>query len=279
MTVNQFNSNTWLVSDNVSTELISFDGLVKMKIEIYPNGEDQLQQNYVSLYAQLLSDNKHCYASMLKYNILTPANLLKYTAWTVDYWTKKNTRAGISRYISRQTCQDINEGLLDGGNLNIKVECMCMSTSEEKANRLVSSSRDDFIDITYEWIVCDLPAYLNFSVGVIPGPLFPPNKDATQFFMHLIPVDENEYKADYISMQICLMSQDTKGQVLLLNSTVAVRIFRKNEETQKFGPYLAVYEETRNCWGPKNILSYEKAMLDQCIAFEYYGTYLLSKTF
>ena len=59
------------MSDSLSLELISSDELVKIKIEIYPNGEDQLQQSFISIYAHLLSDNKHCYASMLKFSILT----------------------------------------------------------------------------------------------------------------------------------------------------------------------------------------------------------------
>ena len=127
--------------------------------------------------------------------------------------------------------------------------------------------------MNYVWIVCNLPAYLNMTTGRIPGPYFPSNKDVAQFHLQLIPLDDNDNKAEYITMLICLMDQwYTKRSPLQLNYTVSIRILKKYEEKRNFGPFSAVYEETI-CWGPRNILSYETATCDQCIAFEYHGIY------
>ena len=46
-------------------------------MSVYPSGYQKLYENYVSVYAGLLSSRQHCHVSTIQLSILTPKNIQK----------------------------------------------------------------------------------------------------------------------------------------------------------------------------------------------------------
>ena len=116
ITLENFSSSVWKVSDFTSKILVSTDGLVKMKINVYPNGFQKLHENYVSVYASLLSSRQHCHVSTIQLSILTTKRIQANEKSFYNYWPKYETTSGLHQFISHQTCRNISEGLLNGDN-------------------------------------------------------------------------------------------------------------------------------------------------------------------
>ena len=53
ITVENFSSDIWKALNSTSKILVSIDGLVKLKINVFPNGSHKHYENYVSIYARL----------------------------------------------------------------------------------------------------------------------------------------------------------------------------------------------------------------------------------
>ena len=135
-----FSSGKRKVSDFTSQILVSTDGLVKMKISVYPIGYNQLYENYVGVYANLLSSRQHCHVSTIQLSILTPKRIQTSEKSFYCYWPEYKTDYGLHQFISHQTCRNISEGLLNGDKLTTFIQVFCTSHSERQSESLINSS-------------------------------------------------------------------------------------------------------------------------------------------
>ena len=159
ITVENFFRGVWKVSDFTSKILASTDGLVKMKINVYPNGFQKLYENYVSVHASLLSSRQHCHVSTIQLSILTPKRIQANEKSFYYNWPEYETDNGLHQFISHQTCRNVSEGLLNGDKLTIFIQVFCTSHSERQSESPINSFPVNSVEMWYDWTVCNLSTY------------------------------------------------------------------------------------------------------------------------
>ena len=280
--VEQFSSRTWRVSDVISKILTSSSGLVVMKIEVYPNGFLQSDENYVSVFATLLSDNKHCYFSTLKIGALTSNKTLKNQCFMMCHWQNKVKKCGFPRFKSRKLRQDNNTSLLQAEELNIQVELFCMLSFEQATGRSsVVPSAVNSIEMTYLWTICDLSNFPDSPNVKIASPLFPISRNKTvKFSLQMVPRGKiGSNSTGHMSLYSCVMGNYTTGPAILMNHKFFVRNYGQYSRTIKYGPFIHFYDKKFLCYGTATALSpiYRQVTSKQCLIIEYHGAYNITQ--
>ena len=254
-----------------------------MKIEVYPDGFLQSYENCVSVFATLLSNNKHCYASTFKISILTPIKTLKNENYMMCYWQNNEKKCGFPRFISRNSRYDDNANLQQAEELNIQVEVFCMLPFEQATERSsVVPSAVNSIEMTYLWTVCDLSTFPDSPNVKIASPLFPNSRDETvKFSLQMAPRGEiGSNSTGYMSLYSCVIGNYTTGPAILMNHKFFVRNYGRFPISIRLGPFIHFYDKTTFlCWGTRNSLSliYKQAASKQCLKIEYHGAYNITQ--
>ena len=257
------------ISTAVPQILTSLDDLVQINIEVFPNGEKQRSKNYVSVYATLLSNIKYCYASSLRFSILTDKKEIKQMISETHYWTE-DTLPWTSSFL---TSGNDSDDILNANNLNILSELFCMRASGLKSTQSVVSSTRNLVQMTYVWNVCNLLSFPNIRAIRILSTQFPSQSGLVQFVLNLAPRGHPKSLQGYSGLFNCASVVDESSLQLLINYTVTVRDLRDGAKAKYFGPISHFYSsKTSFCWGLANVFMYEQ-LSRQCFALEYQGVY------
>ena len=270
ITIHNFSSGVWRVSDFTSKILVSTDGLVKMKIIVYPNGYNRLYDKYVSVYARLLSSH----VSTTHFSIVTPKRIQQSTRQFNLYWTENETDRGLPQYISHQTCRNVSEGLLNDDKLTIMVDVFCTSLSERQSESLINSSSVNSVEMWYDWTVCNLSTFPDIPNVKIYSGQFPSNSELAQFTLQLGPRGLQNNRKGYISLFLCLLDIDRAGLLPLVNYTFTIRNYGADGEVFYENPFAVVFAASENnCYGRLNFVLYEKAIKNSCLTIELRSVY------
>ena len=221
--------------------MASTDGLVKMKISVYPKGSLELSENYVSVYASLLSSRQHCHVSTIQMNILTPKRIQKNEKSFYYYWPEYKTDYGLHQFVSHQTCRNISEGLLNSDKLTIFIQVFCTSHFERQSESLVNSSPVNSVEMWYNWSVCNLSTYPDVPNIKIYSGQFPSNRELIQFHLQLGPRGIQNSQKGYISLYLCLFDSNKGGLSPLVNYTFTIRNYGADGEVFFYVKPFATY--------------------------------------
>ena len=274
--VKNFSSGVWKVSDFISKTLVSPDGLIKMKINIYPNGFNQRFESYVSVMATLLSARIHCYESTIKLSILTPRNIQRKERDCNIYWPEYTFISGIEQYVSHQTCQNFNETLLNDGKLTIFTEVLCSSLLERQSESLTNLSLVNSVEIRVDWTVCNLSSFPDVPNSRICHGLIPSNSKLVPFNFELAPRGIRNSKKGFISLHLCILDVYKLVKPLPVNITFTIKNYGADDEVS-YDSLTALFESSESpCWGSPNFVLFEKAIKKSCLTIELrsiYNTY------
>ena len=275
ITLENFSSSVWKVSDFISKILVSPDGFVKMEISVFPNGSHKHYENYVGVYADLLSRRQHCQVSTIQLSILTPKRSQRNEKSFYYYWPEYETTNGLHQFISHQTCRNVSEGLLNGDKLTIFIQVFCTSLSERQSESLINSFPVRSVEMWYDWTVCNLSTYPDVPNIKIYSGQFPSNRELDQFHLQLGPRGIQNSEKGYISLYLCMFDSNKAGLSLLVNYTFIIRNHEADGEVlYHMGPFAAVFETSGNmCWGKSNSVLYEKAIKKSCLTIELSSVY------
>ena len=275
ITVENFFPGVWKVSDFISKILVSTDGLVKMNLSVYPNGNNQLYENYVSVYASLLSSRQHCHVSTIQLSILTPKRIQRNEKSFYHYWSENENFIGLHQFISHQICQNVSEGLLNGDKLTIFIQVFCTSHSERQSERLINSFPVNSVEMWYDWTVCKLSTYPDVPNIKIHSGQFPSNSELVQFYLQLGPRGIINSQKGYISLFLCLLYSNKAELSLLVNYTLTIRNYGADGKVLFYtNPFIALFEASGNdCWGNSNSVLYEEAIEKSCLTVELRSVY------
>ena len=267
ITIKELLHSKWQVSTAESKILTSNGDLVKIKIQVFPNGANQIYENYVSIKVSLLSSKKMCYYSTLKFSILSSEKKIKNEISVSHHWTDSDEAPSLLRFISHQETTDI----LENDNLNIVAEVFCMQASEQKAEQLELSSTTNIVEMTYVWTICNLLSFRKIAAVPLHSTEFPSNADLVQFSLGILPLESD---FGYAIFYNCVSHNDRPSISLLINETFSLKSFGNNAKLKTYKPYSHLYDyKSRNwSWGVNNFLLFHK-LSGQCIVLEYHGIY------
>ena len=248
---------------------------MKMKISVYPNGYNQLYENYVSVYARLLSSRQQCHMSTIQLSISTPKLIQINKKSFYSYWPDYETESGLHQFISHQTCRNVNAGLLNDDKLTILIQVFCTSFSERQSESIVTSWPVNSVEMWYDWTVCNLSTYPDVPNIEAYSGQFPSNSELVQFHLQLGPRGIQNSEKGYISLYLCLFDSNKAGLSLLVNYTFLIRNHEADGEVlYHMGPFAAVFGTSGNrCSGRSNSLLYEKAIKKSCLTIELRSNY------
>ena len=273
-TVENFSSGIWKVSDFISKTLVSSDGFIKMIISVYPNGYYQILKNYVVVSINLLSAWQHCYESVIKLSILTPRNIQKNEKSFYIYWPENEANTGLNKYVSHQTCRNVNENLLNDDKLTILTEVFCLSLFERQSEILTSSSLSNSVEMWDDWTVCNLLTFPDVPIIQIMHGLNQRNSELVRFYLQLAPKGIQNSQKRYISLHLCIFDIDTFTKSLTVYFKFTIRNYGADGEVFYDPQMTAVFKASAiPCWGRPNVVLYEKAIKKSCITIELYSFY------
>ena len=247
-----------------------------MKINVYPNGFQKLHENYVSVYASLLSSRQHCHVSTIQFSILTPKRIQRNEKSFYHYWSENENFFGLYQFISHQICRNVIEDLLNGDKLTIFIQVFCTSNSERQSERPINSYPVNSVEMWYDWTVCNLSTYPDVPNIKIHSGRFPSNRELIQFYLQLGPGGIQNSQKRYISLFLCLLDSNKAGLSLLVNYTLTIRNYGADGEVLFYiDPFAAVFETSGDnmCWGNSNSVLYEKAIKKSCFTIELRSVY------
>ena len=277
--IDNFASTIWNVSNAVPKVITLPDGLIQIKIEIFPNGRNALDENYISISATLLPNNTYnYYTTSTKFSVLTAKKILRNELSAQIYWQAHDLiRWEHPRFVSRQLCLDVNEGMLIDGKLNILAHIIMLPFHYEVEQSIIQSSLN-LVEIVHVWSVCNLIASLNATEMKIMSTKFPFDGEFVKFSLHMALQGEFGSKPEHISLFNCLVGNDyplTKP-LLVLNFTFKIKNYERDTGTINLGPFSHAYDAAANsCWGEPNALLFGVAMKSPCLMIEFHGIYRL----
>ena len=252
----------------------SKDGLVKMKIDVFPNGKEIIDENYVSVFAKLLTTTKKCYASSFKFSISNSRKILQNEEFSYYYWQENDLSFGYPRFISRQKCSDMKEDMLHGDTLNILVNIFCMALVKHTSKRSIIPATVNTVEMTYVWNICNLNTYPDVRSASIISVLFPSKGEVVKFYLELQPRGEVRSTDGFISLLSCVEGPYDSGPSLTVNFSLTIRDFGNDDEIVNYNTASVFYDvKTNRCWGSINALLLEKAINKPCLTIEYRGIY------
>ena len=245
-----------------------------MNLSVYPNGSHKLYENYVSVYASLLSNRQHCHVSTIQLSILTPKRIQTNEKSFYYYWPEYETTNGLHQFISHQTCRNVSEGLLNGDKLTIFIEVFCTSLSQRQLESPINSFPVNSVEMWCDWTVCNLSTYPDVPNIKIYSGSFPSNSELIQFHLQLGPRGIQNSQKGYISLYLCLFDNKA-GLSLLVNYTFTIRNYGSNGEVLfDVNPFAAVFATSgNNCWGYSNTVLHENAIKQSCLTLELRSVY------
>ena len=263
------------MSSVLPTILTSPDGSFKIKIEIFPNGDIEIDKDYVIIRATLLSSAKYCYAGSIKCSVITGRGVEENTIYEHHYWTE-NESWKLPRLISRQYCLSVGQHVLDNGNLNILFEIFYMLAQEQKSSHLLLPSKTNIVEMAYVWTICNLENFPKVHTIRIVSTKFPSNSNSEKFDLELAPRGiPGQNRIGYSTLYSCGENITTP---LLINHNFTISNYGDKKETIVHGPVSNFYlpASQGNCWGPSNAFLFAKILSGQCIRIEYRGFYSVS---
>ena len=273
ITIDLFSSNESQVSKVSSTILTSADKSVEMKIDIFPNRENQLENDYVIIHATLLSHKTHCYACSIKCSILTAGSLQAQETYQHFFWEDNTWK--LLPIVLKQKSSSVNRSILDEDKLNINFDIFCMRTLEQISSQSVQPSTVNTVDMTCIWTICNLVNFPNVRTIRIVSTEFPSNSSLLKFHLQLAPRGITDQSLiGYSSLQNCVSSKAAELP-LLINNSMAVKNYGESAETLTFSPQSTTYTSLNCCWGSYGIFLFQKALSKQCITLEYQGLYTI----
>ena len=246
-----------------------------MKISVYPNVYNQFYENYVGVYASLLSSRQHCHVSTIQLSILTPKRIQTSEKSFYCYWPEYKKDCGLLQFISHQTCRNISEGLLNSDKLTIFIQVFCTSHFERQSESLINSFPVNSVEMWYNWSVCNLSTYPDVPNIQIYSGQFPSNRELIQFHLQLGPRGIQNSQKGYISLYLCLSDSNKAGLSLLVNYTFTIRNYGADGKVLSyFKPFATIFNTPENiCWGSSNFVLYEKAIKKSCFTIELRSVY------
>ena len=244
-----------------------------MKIDVFPNGKNQLENDYVIIHATLLSHKKYCYACSIKCSILTAGSLQAQETYQHSFWEDKTWK--LLPIVLKQKSSSVNSGVLDEGKLNINFDIFCMQTLEQISSQSVQPSTVKTVDMTCVWTICNLVNFPNVRTIRIVSTEFPSNSSLLKFHLQLAPRGITDQSLiGYSSLHNCVASKAAELP-LLINNSLAVKNYGESAEALTFSPRSNTYTSLSSCWGSYSIFLFQKALNKQCITLEYHGLYTI----
>ena len=276
ITVENFSSSVWKVSDFTSKILASIDGLVKMQISVFPNGYNKYYKKHASVYVSLLSGRQHCHVSTTQLSILTPKRTQRNEKIFHSDWPEYETNYmyGLPKFISRHAFRNFSEDFLNDDKLTILIEVVCLSLSERQSESLINLSPVNSVEMWYDWNVCNFSTFPDVPNSQIFSAKFPSDSELIQFHLILQPRNMKNSQEGYILLYLCWCDGNQAKPSLLVNYTFTIRNYGADGEVLREHPYANVFEASGvSCWGTRNILLYEKAIKKSCLAIELRSVY------
>ena len=267
MVIERFSSNEWQVSTALSTILTTADKSVEIKIDVFPNGENQL----VAIRATLLSHKKYCCACSIKCSILIVGGLEANAIYQQSFWEDETWI--LPPIISRQICLSINSSILHEDKLSINFDIFCMQTLEQISAQSVLPSTTNTIDMTYIWTICNLVNFPNIRTIRIVSTEFPSNSNLLKFHLELAPRGITDHSIIGYSSLLNCPSNKAAEFVQLINNSLAVKNYGDRGETITSDRESITYTSLGHCWGFYSSFLFQKALSKQCITLEYQGFY------
>ena len=245
-----------------------------MKIDVFPNGKEQIDENYVSIFAKLLSNTKLCYASLLKFSVLTSRKILQNDEMSYYYWQENDLSFGYPRFISRKKCSDMKEDMLHGDDLNILVNIVCMTNIKHISKLSIIPSKVNTVEMNYAWTICNLEKFPNVRSASLISVLFPTKGEVVKFFLHLQPRGGDRSRDGFISLLSCVEGPYFSGPSLTVNFSLTIKDFGNDGEIVNFDPVSTFWDVRRSrCWGIIDALLFEKAIFKPCLTITYRSIY------
>ena len=275
ITVQNFSSGVWNAPDSTIKILVSTDDLVKMKISVYPNGSHKLFENYVSIYASLLSRKQHCQVLTIQFSILTPKRIQTNKNRIYCYWPEYEISCGLNEFVSHDTCRNVSEGILNDDILTILIEIFCTSIFERQSESLINSSPVHSVEMWYDWTVCNLSTFPEVPDIKIYSGQFPSNSDElVQFHLQLGPRGIQTSQKGKISLFLCIHDRNKAGLSLSVTYTFTIRNYGAEGEVFYVKLFVTVFNASESTyWGNYDFLLYEKAIKKLCLTIELRSIY------